>query len=166
MLAKELVLKQRSEILDALCCSGSTEHLETILDILLAQGGLTWEDYQNIQVLGRALHANARQLLDLVYTKGLDTCELFLAALKVVLPEERAAGLAFCESCSHPEEKDDHERTSAHTLLIQRPSLVYKLQGCIDGALGMLLDSGHFSSSDCDEVRLPIYTPTQQVLYI
>ncbi|XP_076732086.1 nucleotide-binding oligomerization domain-containing protein 2 isoform X4 [Maylandia zebra] len=61
MLAEELVLKQRTKILHALCSSGSAEHLERVLDILLAQGALIWEDYQNIQ---------ARRLLDHVRSRG------------------------------------------------------------------------------------------------
>lgn len=164
MFVQELVLKQRTEILHALCSSGSAEHLERVLDILLAQGELIWEDYQNIQVPGRALYTNARQLLDLVYTKGVDTCGLFLAALKQVLPEEQGAGLSFSGRCSNLEEKKEYQTTSTQTLLTQRPSLVSQLQGCIDGALEALVISGHFTSADCDEVRLPIHTPSQQVL--
>lgn len=164
MFVQELVLKQRTEILHALCSSGSAEHLERVLDILLAQGELIWEDYQNIQVPGRALYTNARQLLDLVYTKGVDTCGLFLAALKQVLPEEQGAGLSFSGRCSNLEEKKEYQTTSTQTLLTQRPSLVSQLQGCIDGALEALIISGHFTSADCDEVRLPIHTPSQQVL--
>ncbi|XP_040899882.1 nucleotide-binding oligomerization domain-containing protein 2 isoform X2 [Toxotes jaculatrix] len=162
MFIQELVLKQRTEILNALCSSGSAEHLERVLDILLAQGELTWEDYQNIQVPGRALYTNARQLLDLVYTKGVDTCELFLTALKLVLPEEQGAGLSFSGCCSNLEKKEESQNTATQALLTDRPSLVSKLQGCIDGALEALVVSGHFTSGDCNEVRLPIYTPSQQ----
>ncbi|XP_010727427.3 nucleotide-binding oligomerization domain-containing protein 2 isoform X2 [Larimichthys crocea] len=162
MFAQEFVLKQRTEILHALCSSGSTEHLERVLDILLAQGELIWEDYQNIQVPDRALYTKARQLLDLVYTKGVDTCELFLAALKQVLPESQIVGLSFAGCNSNLEEKEEYQSTSTHTLLTQRPSLVSKLLGRIHGALEALVISGHFTSADCDEVRLPVYTPSQQ----
>nr|XP_046270944.1 nucleotide-binding oligomerization domain-containing protein 2 isoform X2 [Scatophagus argus] len=162
MFAQELLLKRRAEILHALCSSGSAEHLEQVLDILLGQGELMWEDYQNIQVPGRALYSNARQLLDLVYTKGVDACESFLAALKQVLPEEQTAGLLFSECYLKLEEKDKYQNTSAQTLLTQRPSLVSKLQDCIDDALEALVISGHFTSADCNEVRLPIHTPSQQ----
>ncbi|XP_070819249.1 nucleotide-binding oligomerization domain-containing protein 2 [Chaetodon trifascialis] len=162
MFVQELVLKQRTEILHALCSSGSAENLERVLDILLAEGELIWEDYQNIQVPGRALYTNARQLLDLVYTKGVETCGFFLAALKQVLPEAQEFGLSLSGCCSYLEEKEDHQSTSAQTLLSQRPSLVSKLQGCIDGALEALIVSGHFTSADCNEVRLPIHTPSQQ----
>nr|URH23959.1 nucleotide-binding oligomerization domain containing 2 [Trachinotus ovatus] len=162
MFAQELVLKQRTEILHVLCSSGSAEHLERVLDCLLAQGDLIWEDYQNIQVLGRALYTNARQLLNLVYTKGEATCELFLTALKQVLPEEQQAGLSFSGCCFNPEKKEESQNTSTQTLLSRRPSLVNKLQGCMDGALEALVVSGHFTSGDCNEVQLPVHTPSQQ----
>lgn len=166
MFVQDLVLKQRTEILHALCSSGSAEHLERIMDILLAQEELVWEDYQNIQVSGRALYTNVRQLLDLVYTKGVSTCGIFLDALKQVLPEVQGVGLSFSGCCSNLEEKEEYQSTSSQTLLTQRPSMVSKLQGCIDGALEALVISGHFTSAECDEVRLPIHTPSQQVLYI
>ncbi|XP_069029880.1 nucleotide-binding oligomerization domain-containing protein 2 [Embiotoca jacksoni] len=162
MSAQALVLKQRTEILHALCSSGSAEHLERVLDILLAQGELTWEDYQNIQIPGRALYSNARQLLDLVYTKGVDTCELFLTALEQVLPEVQGAGFSFSGCSSNQKANEETQSTSTQSLLTQRPSIVCKLQGCIDGTLEALVKSGHFTSADCDEVRLPIHTPTQQ----
>ncbi|XP_041826593.1 nucleotide-binding oligomerization domain-containing protein 2 [Melanotaenia boesemani] len=160
MFAQELVLKHRTEILHALCSSGSTEHLERVLDILLSQEEIQSEDCQSIQVPGRALYTNARQLLDLVYTKGEDSCQLFFAALKQVLPEVQ--GSAFSSECSPSLDKKATPSTSTETLLTQRPSLVCKLQGCIDGALQALVETGHFSSAECDDVKLPVYTPSQQ----
>nr|XP_020448142.1 nucleotide-binding oligomerization domain-containing protein 2 isoform X1 [Monopterus albus] len=162
MFAQEFVLKQRTEILHALCSSGSAEHLERVLDILLAQGELTWEDYQNIQVPGRPLFTNARQLLDLLYTKGLDSCGLFLAALKQVLPEAQETGLSLSGCSPNIKEKEAQSTSTTQMLLTQRPSLVSKLQSCINGALQALVVEGQFTSRDCDEVRRPIHTPSQQ----
>uniref|UniRef100_A0A672ZQL7 Nucleotide-binding oligomerization domain containing 2 n=1 Tax=Sphaeramia orbicularis TaxID=375764 RepID=A0A672ZQL7_9TELE len=162
MFSKELVLKHRTEILHALCSSGSAEPLERVLDILLAQGELLCEDYQNIQVPGRALYTNARQLLDLVYTKGVNTCMLFLAALKQVLPEAHGATIPFSECCSNLEKKQEPQTTFTQTLLAQRPSLVSQLQDCTDDALDALLASGHFTPAEYDEVQLPIHTPSQK----
>lgn len=165
MFVQDLVLKQRVEILHALCSSGSPEYLERVLDILLAQGELSWEDYQSIQIPGRALYTNCRQLLDLVHTKGVDTCGIFLEALRQVLPEVQGVGLSFTGCYSNLEERGECQSTSCQMLQTQRPSLVSKLQGCIDGVLEALVISGHFTSAECDEVRLPIHTPPQQVLY-
>lgn len=159
----ERLLKQRTEILRALCSGGSAEQLESILDVLLSKEEITWEDYQNIQVTGRPLNSNARQLLDLVYTKGADTCELFLAALKQILPKEQGAALHFLERSSTLDELEDTQGTWTEMVLKQRPSLVWKLQGCVHDAVDALVESGHFSSADANEVQLPVYTPSQQV---
>lgn len=163
MLAPELVLRRRTEILHALCSSGSAEHLEQVLDILLAQGELTWEDYQDIQVPSRTLYTNTRQLLNLIYNKGVATCELFLTTLKQVLPEGQQAGLSFSGCSLNEDKKEQPQDTSVEILLTRRPSLVNKLQGCIDSALEALVASGHFTSEDCNDVRLPVHTPSQQV---
>ncbi|XP_068169664.1 nucleotide-binding oligomerization domain-containing protein 2 isoform X2 [Antennarius striatus] len=148
---QELVLTQRSKILHALCSSGSAEHLEKVLDILLAQGEIIWEDYQNIQEPGRALFAKARQLLDLVYAKGVDACGLLLTAIKQVLPEAPVFAPSFLEYNSGLEE--DFQSTPTKTLLTQRVSLVSELQNCIDCALDVLVTSGHFTKADCNEAR-------------
>ncbi|KAM3877157.1 nucleotide-binding oligomerization domain-containing protein 2 [Diretmus argenteus] len=166
MSSQELVLRQRTEILCALCSSGSAEDLDRVLDLLLAQGALVWEDYQNIQVPGRALCTNARQLLDLVHTKGVDVCGLLLAALNQVLPEVQRAGLSFGGCCSILEETGEIHSTAAQTILSERPSLVSTLRGCIDSALETLVESGSFTSTDCDEVQLPVYTPSQQARHL
>uniref|UniRef100_UPI0037E84984 nucleotide-binding oligomerization domain-containing protein 2 n=1 Tax=Semicossyphus pulcher TaxID=241346 RepID=UPI0037E84984 len=158
MCAQELVLKQRTQILHALCSSGSAEHLEQVLDILLAKGELIWEDYQNIQVPGRPLYTSARELLDLVYTKGVGTCAQFIAALKQVLPEEQGSRLSLSGCFSYEEEKEEYQSS----FITERPILVSKLQGCIADALKALVTSGHFTSADCNEVQLPLYTPSQQ----
>ncbi|XP_017284162.1 nucleotide-binding oligomerization domain-containing protein 2 [Kryptolebias marmoratus] len=162
MFAQELLLRQRAEFLHALCSSGSAQHLESVVDILLAKGVLGWEDYQSLQFPGRTLYANARQLLDLVYTKGADGCGIFVAAVEQVLPEAQRASLSFsgCPPCL--EDKEKTQSASAEKLLAQRPSLVCKLQGCIDAVLQALVESGQFSPEECDEVQLPVHTPSQQ----
>lgn len=166
MFVQDLVLKQRTVILNALCACGSPEHLERIMDIMLAQGQLAWEDYQNVQVSGRPLYTNARQLLDLVYAKGAETCGLFLQALQQVLPELQEVGLSPAECCGTLEERKECQGSSSQNLLTQRPKLVDKLQHCISGALDALTESGHFSSQDCGQVHLPTHTPSQQVITV
>ncbi|CAN9506779.1 unnamed protein product [Ophioblennius macclurei] len=162
MFDQEFVLKRRAEILNALCSSGSAEPLEKIVDILLSRGTLTWEDYQNVQVPGRPLYANARQLLDLVYMKGVDACGCFLSALQEVRPEALGVPPSFTGYSPSPQDEGETPCTSAQNLLTRRPSLVHKLQSCVDGALEVLCESGYFTESDCNEVRLPLHTPTQQ----
>lgn len=163
MRVQDLVLNQRTEILRVLCSSGSAEPVEHVTDILLSQGELTWEDYQSIHVSGRPLYTNARQLLDVVYLKGESSSGLFLEALKQVLPEEQPACLSFPDHWSDPEVREECQSTFCQTLLTQRPSLVSTLQNCVDGALEALVTSAHFTSADCDGIRLPLRTPSQQV---
>lgn len=163
MRSQDLVLNQRIQILQVLCSRSCAEPLEHVTDILLAQGELTWEDYQGIHVLGRALYANTRQLLDLVYLKGESTCRVFLGALKQVLSEEQAAGFSFPPYWSSPEVRDKYQSSFCKILLTQRPSLVSMLQHCLDGALEALVTSGHFTSTDCAGIHLPLLTPSQQV---
>lgn len=158
-------MRHRSEILHALCSSGSSECMEQVMDILLAQGELMWEDYQSINTSTRTLYANGRELLDLVFMKGVYTCGLFLDALKKVLPEEQGVSFLFPQSCSDQEGKEECQKSSLETLLTQRPSLVRQLHDCVDGVLEALVVSGHFTSADCEEVRLPIRTPSQKVTY-
>ncbi|XP_011607971.2 nucleotide-binding oligomerization domain-containing protein 2 isoform X1 [Takifugu rubripes] len=162
MRVQDLVLNQRTEILRVLCSSGSAEPVEHVTDILLSQGELTWEDYQSIHVSGRPLYTNARQLLDVVYLKGESSCGLFLEALKQVLPEEQPAGFSFPDHWWDPEVREECQNTFCQTLLTQRPSLVSTLQHCVDGALEALLTSAHFTSADCEGIRLPLRTPSQQ----
>ncbi|XP_038849560.1 nucleotide-binding oligomerization domain-containing protein 2 isoform X2 [Salvelinus namaycush] len=167
MSARQLVLRQRAELLGALCCGGSSEGLESVLDLLLSWGMLFWEDYQNVRVPGRALCANTRVLLDLVYTKGDETCQLLLAAFKQVLPEAQRAGLSFgnCRTADLENTRDDTKElhgTAIQTLQTDRPGLVRRLKDHIEGALEVLLHTGSFTPSDCDEVQLLVYTPSQQ----
>uniref|UniRef100_A0A3B4BB64 Uncharacterized protein n=1 Tax=Periophthalmus magnuspinnatus TaxID=409849 RepID=A0A3B4BB64_9GOBI len=148
------VLRQRVDIVNALCRSGSSEYLESVLDILLSQEQLTWEDYQNILVPGRSLHTNTRQLLDLVFSKGVEPCMYLMTALQQVLPKFTRAG-------SNENINEERDVTSAHALMTQRARLVRELKD-VDGLLDALVASGHFSSLDCDVVKLPTRTPSQQ----
>ena len=167
--AQELVLRQRAELLSALCRSGSAEPLERVLDVLIARGALLWEDYLNVQVPGRALCANARHLLDIVHTKGVDACALFLAALNQVLSPEEVdiAGLSLGKLDASPDAEDagveHHPTTATETLVTARPALIRDLKGCVEGALAALLEAGSLTQTDCDEVQLPVYTPSQKV---
>ncbi|XP_010894874.4 nucleotide-binding oligomerization domain-containing protein 2 isoform X2 [Esox lucius] len=168
MTAQQLILRQRAKLLSALCCSGSSEGLESVLDLLLAWGVLVWEDYQSILLPGSwALRASTRELLDLVYAKGDEACGLLLAAFKQVLPDAQKAGINFGNGCfadleDTMEDKKELSSKAIQTLQSDRPSLIRKLRDSIEGALEVLLDAGSFTPLDCDAVQLPVYTPSQQ----
>ncbi|KAK7913497.1 hypothetical protein WMY93_013708 [Mugilogobius chulae] len=156
MLPQEFVLRRRADIVDALCISGSSEYLESVLDILLSQEQLTWEDYHNVLVPGRPLHANARQLLDIVFSKGVEPCVDLMTALKQVLTESTyARGIE--------DINEERATASTHTLMTQRARLVHELPNSLDELLNILVASGHFAAADYEMVKRPIRTPSQQV---
>lgn len=155
-MAQERVLKQRQDILHGLCVSGSSENLEMVLDILLSQEHFTNEDYHNVLVLGRSLHSNARQMLDLAHSKGEETCVCLLTALKQVLSKSSYASIEMVRN-------EEGAKTSYHTLVTQRTRLVQELKDNVNEVLDELRVSGHFTPADCDVVRRPSATPSQQV---
>lgn len=161
MCAQQLVLQQRTELLEALCCSGTTEPLDSVLDLLLSWDVLIWEDYHNIQGLTKPLCSKTRDLLDLVYTKGEDACSLLLQAFDQVLPEAQKTRLCFGKGNSR--NIKNTPTSTSEALLIDRPALVQKLREHLDGVLDALMEAGCFTSQDCDEVLLPVYTRSQKV---
>lgn len=161
MCAQQLVLRQRSELLGALCCGGTAEPLDSVLDLLLSLDVLIWEDYHNVQGLTKPLCSKTRDLLDLVYTKGEEACSLLLAAFDQVLPEAQKAGLCFGKGRSLNIRRTP--TSSSESLLIDRPALVQTIREHLDGVVDALMKAGCFTSQDCDEVLLPVYTRSQKV---
>ncbi|KAI5088754.1 nucleotide-binding oligomerization domain-containing protein 2, partial [Silurus meridionalis] len=163
MCAQQLVLKQRTEFLQALCCSGTAEPLDSVLDLLLSWDVLIWEDYHNVQGLTKPLCSKTRDLLDLVYSKGEEACSLLLAAIEQILPEGQKAGLCFGKGNSRPEDIKKTPTRASEALLIDRPALVKKIRDHLDEVLDALMESGCLTSQDFDEVLLPVYTCSQKV---
>lgn len=163
MCAQQLVLRQRAELLGRLCCGGTAEPLDSVLDLLLSWDVLVWEDYHNVQGLTIPLCSKTRELLDLVYNKGEEACSLLLAAFDQVLPESQKAGLCFGKGNSGRTDIKRTPKSATEALLIDRPALVKKIQDHLDGVLDALMDAGCFTSQDCDEVLLPVYTCSQKV---
>ncbi|KAB5525855.1 hypothetical protein PHYPO_G00145020 [Pangasianodon hypophthalmus] len=162
MCAQQLVLRQRTELLGALCCGGTAEPLDSVLDLLLSWDVLVWEDYHNVQGLSKPLCSKTRDLLDLVYTKGEEACSLLLAAFDQVLPEAQKAGLYFGKGNSRRRDIKKTPTSTSEALLIDRPALVKKVRDHLDGVLDALMEAGCFTSQDCDEVLLPVHTRSQK----
>lgn len=162
MCTQQLVLKQRSELIGALCRGGSSEPLDCVLDWLLSWDVLIWEEYQNIRGLSKPLSAKCRDLLDLVYVKGEEACSHLLVALDQILPEAQKSGLSLGKGNLGKLEPRTPSNAS-QTLLTDRPALVRKIRDQLDGVLDALMESNCFTSADCDEVLLPVYTPSQKV---
>uniref|UniRef100_A0AAV2LPS5 CARD domain-containing protein n=1 Tax=Knipowitschia caucasica TaxID=637954 RepID=A0AAV2LPS5_KNICA len=157
--AQEFVLTRRADIVRALCCSGSSEHLESVLDVLLSREQLTWEDHLNVLVPGRPIHTSTRRLLDLVCCKGAEMCAHLVTALKLVLPESKLEeGISGVS-----EERAGECMIPTRSLVTQRAKLVLELRDSLGGLLDVLVTTGHFTSADVEAVKLPIKTPSQQV---
>lgn len=163
MCAQQLLLRQRTGLLEALCCSGTAEPLDSVLDLLLSWDVLVWEDYHNVQGPAKSICSKTRELLDLVYTKGEEACSLLLAAFDQVLPEAQKAGLCFGKGVSCRRDIKKTTSSASEALLIDRPALVKKIRDHLDGVLDALMGAGCFTSQDCDEVLLPVYTRSQKV---
>lgn len=163
MCAKQLVLRQRTELLGALCCGFTAEPLDCVIDLLLSWDVLIWEDYHNVQGLTKPLCSKTRDLLDIVYTKGEQACSLLLAAFDQVLPEAQKAGLCLGKGHLKPGDIKKTPTSASEALLVDRPALVKKIRDHVDGVLDALMGAGCFTSQDCDDVLLPVYTLSQKV---
>ncbi|XP_067854000.1 nucleotide-binding oligomerization domain-containing protein 2 isoform X2 [Heptranchias perlo] len=163
MCADQLLNTQRHQFITILG-RGSVENFESILDHLLAWDLLNWEDYEHVKSPG-LLSSSSRNLLDVVTCKGTRACELFILVLKDVIHSSQLTDLMLGNY--KPPEKADESSTSpsssaSQTLQKHRPDIVKKLHGHSAAVLERLHNYGHFSKYECDEVQLPIYTPSQQ----
>ncbi|XP_043562898.1 nucleotide-binding oligomerization domain-containing protein 2 isoform X2 [Chiloscyllium plagiosum] len=163
MNADQLLKAQRHKLIMILG-RGSVEIFESILDHLLAWDLLSWEEYEHVKS-PEVLSHSSRNLLDVVTLKGTRACELFLLALEDTIHTSQLADLIL--SSYKPPEKSPEPSASLATLPSQslqqhRPNIVRKLHGHIAAVLEILHSYGHFSKYECDEVQLPIYTPSQQ----
>uniref|UniRef100_A0A8C9S964 Nucleotide-binding oligomerization domain containing 2 n=1 Tax=Scleropages formosus TaxID=113540 RepID=A0A8C9S964_SCLFO len=163
MSAERLLHVQREGLLRALCCGGVAEMLESVLDLLLAWDVLQWEEYQSVRPPERPLCHSARELLDLVGSKGEVACGLLLAALNQVLDKAQKASLSFGAGGGGGQGVPwPLPATACQMLQMERPRLVRRLRGRIAAILQSLVKSGDLTAYECDEVQLPIHTPSQQ----
>lgn len=163
MSACRLLQQQRVGLLQVLCSSGTAEVLESVLDRLLAWDVLQWEDCQSLRPPNRPLSTSARELLDVVASKGEEACGALLVALDQVLPGAQKGSLSLGVGGGGPLLADrPGPSTDSQMLRSERPRLVARLRPCIGAALRALVQSGSLTTYDCDEVQLPINTPAQQ----
>ncbi|XP_029464384.1 nucleotide-binding oligomerization domain-containing protein 2 isoform X2 [Rhinatrema bivittatum] len=153
MCAQEFLKRQRSHLVSTLG-GGSVENFENVLDYLIAWDVLTWEDYENVSIQGQTLCRWARNLLDIIWSKGERSGELLGAALQAA--ERGSAGLDLALQGF-----EDFSPASKN-LQKHRPLIVRKIHGHVQNVLIFLLDRGFITRYECDEIQLPIYTPSQQ----
>ncbi|XP_076988519.1 nucleotide-binding oligomerization domain-containing protein 2 isoform X2 [Tamandua tetradactyla] len=153
MCTQEGFQAQRSRLV-GLLVSGSLEGFESILDWLLSWEVLSWEDYESLSLLGQPLSLLARRLLDIVWSKGTWGCEQLIAAIQ----EAQADGKT-------PEQHgrwDPHSTHPAHELQSHRPAIIRRLYSHVEGVLGLAREQGFISQYECDGIRLPVFTSSQQ----
>ncbi|KAL2088379.1 hypothetical protein ACEWY4_015278 [Coilia grayii] len=161
MSAQQLVLRQRAELVRTLCCGGTSEPLESVLDLLLSWGAFVWEDYLNVCGPGKALCSRTRELLDLTYSKGDSACSSLLTAFSHVLPDAQKNNLNLGAFCA-VQNAQETPLCATLTLLSDRRVLVAKLRNCVTEALDVLVQKGLLTSPECEEIQLPVYTASQQ----
>ncbi|XP_063044004.1 nucleotide-binding oligomerization domain-containing protein 2 [Engraulis encrasicolus] len=163
MSAQQLVLRQRAELVQALCCGGTAEPLDSVLDLLLSWSAFEWEDYLNVCCgTAKTLCSRSRELLDLAYSKGDDACCHLLTAFHQVLPDAQKDTLNFGSTYT-AQKSQEGEISATLTLLGDRPGLVTKLRNSVDEALDELVQKGFLTSSECEDIQLPVHTASQQV---
>lgn len=147
MCTQEFFQAQRSQLVGRLALR-SLENFESILDYLLSWEVLTWEDYESVSLPGQPLSTLARRLLDIVWNKGGQSCELLFAAVRKAegADEQTEPGNQWSQNVSCP----------AQDLQRHRPVIVRKIYGHVEGILDLLLEHGFITKYECDEIRLPI----------
>ncbi|XP_027725378.1 nucleotide-binding oligomerization domain-containing protein 2 isoform X2 [Vombatus ursinus] len=153
MCTQEFFQAQRSQLVGQLALR-SLENFESILDYLLSWEVLTWEDYESVSLPGQPLSTLARRLLDIVWNKGGQSCELLFAAVR------KAEG---ADEQTEPESQwSQNVSCPVQDLQRHRPVIVRKIYGHVEGILNLLLERGFITKYECDEIRLPIFTSSQR----
>ncbi|XP_044517352.1 nucleotide-binding oligomerization domain-containing protein 2 [Gracilinanus agilis] len=153
MCTQEFFQAQRSQLVGRLALR-SLENFESVLDYLLSWEVLTWEDYESVSLPGQPLSTLARRLLDIVWNKGGQSCELLFAAV------QKAEGAD--EQTEPPRRWSHNESCPAQDLQKHRPVIVRKIYGHVESILNLLLEHGFITKYECDEIRLPIFTSSQR----
>nr|XP_004057684.3 nucleotide-binding oligomerization domain-containing protein 2 isoform X2 [Gorilla gorilla gorilla] len=153
MCSQEAFQAQRSQLVELLV-SGSLEGFESVLDWLLSWEVLSWEDYEGFHLLGQPLSHLARRLLDTVWNKGTWACQKLIAAAQEAQADSQSPKLHGCW--------DPHSLHPARDLQSHRPAIVRRLHSHVENMLDLAWERGFVSQYECDEIRLPIFTPSQR----
>ncbi|XP_073461083.1 nucleotide-binding oligomerization domain-containing protein 2 isoform X1 [Aquarana catesbeiana] len=133
---------------------GSVDKYESLVDHLLSQNALNWEEYQSCTLMGQPLCSLVRDLLDNITCKGDAYCKIFLDALQKneTLPHEEQ----FCFQV--PEDRSD----SSYYLQCERPRIVQLIHNYIGALLQQLSDCEYISECEINNIQLPIFSPSQK----
>ncbi|XP_043937924.1 nucleotide-binding oligomerization domain-containing protein 2 [Protopterus annectens] len=163
MSAQQDLRDQRDQLVTNLG-RGAAENFQSILDLLLSWEVLTWEDYESINIPVYSQSNSVRTLLDIVSSKGEQACELFVSAFKTVHRGTHETESALPTALSAVQRKESC--SAVLTLQKLRPVLVKKIHSYVGNILKELLAKGLFTTFECDEIQLPINTPSQQARHL
>ncbi|KAM4016984.1 nucleotide-binding oligomerization domain-containing protein 2 isoform 2-T2 [Anomaloglossus baeobatrachus] len=133
---------------------GSVEKNEFLLDHLISQTVLNWEDYEELSLVGQPLSALVRSLLNIVTCKGEAACKQFLDALHKV------------EDSAHEDHLDvkppeDPSKASQY-LQRERPRIIWLMHNYINALLQHILEHRYVTQLEIEHIQLPIYSATQK----
>ncbi|XP_053555491.1 nucleotide-binding oligomerization domain-containing protein 2 [Bombina bombina] len=152
MSAQQLISIQRSQLVATLG-GGSVETFERLLDYLLSWDVLTWEEYENVSVVGHPLSKLVRDLLDIICCKCEENCSLFNDALTEA--EKVHVELSPLKA------PEDLSQLTQH-LQKQRPQIVRIIHNYVDSVFQHLLEHDCISKYEAEAIRLPIFSTSQQ----
>ncbi|KAM9302009.1 nucleotide-binding oligomerization domain-containing protein 2 [Gastrophryne carolinensis] len=153
MSSLQAVQAQRETLVSAIA-KGSVDKYECLLDHLLSEHALSWEEYESCIIVGQPLSSLIRGLLDTITCKGEESCSIFLEVLNNIQSSRSK------ENCRLPPPKDPSEALSY--LQRERPRIVQFTHDYLNTIFQLLLGNDCFSSLEIENIQLPIYSASQK----
>ncbi|KAM5137930.1 nucleotide-binding oligomerization domain-containing protein 2 [Mantella aurantiaca] len=147
-------LQAKRDYIVSVLARGSVDKYECLLDHLLAQNALNWEEYQSCTLVGQPLCSLVRDLLDNITCKGDIYCSIFLEVLQK--NDSLACEEPFCFQV--PENLSD----SSNYLQCERPRIVRLIHNYIGTVLQQLLEHGFIAECEISDIQLPIFSSSQK----
>ncbi|XP_073515458.1 nucleotide-binding oligomerization domain-containing protein 2 [Phyllobates terribilis] len=153
MSSLQTVQTNRGHLVSTLA-GGSVEKYEFVLDHLLSQNVLNWEDYEELSLVSQPLSALVRSLLDAVTCKGEIACKQFLDVLHEVEKTPPEDHLVL-------QPPEDLSKASQY-LQKERPRIIRFIHNYINTLFQQLLAHRYVTQMDIEHLQLPIYSTSQK----
>ncbi|CAN2389559.1 NACHT domain [Pristimantis euphronides] len=153
MSSLQTVQTNRGHLVSTLA-GGSVEKYECLLDHLLSQNVLNWEDYEGLSLVGQPLSILVRHLLDTVTCKGEADCKYFLDVLHRVEDSAHEDHL-----CLQPPEESSQP---SQYLQRERPRIIRLIHNYVNAILQHLLEHHHITKIEIEHIQLPIFSASQK----
>lgn len=130
------------------------EKYECLLDHLLSQNVLNWEDYEGLILVGQPLSSLVRHLLDTITGKGETDCKQFFDILHQVeySAHQDHHCLQLPEDVLYP----------SQYLQRERPRIVWLIHNYISTVLQQLLEHHYITQIETEHIQLPIFSSSQK----